>query len=287
MKKTALILEGGGFRSLFTAGILDVFLENNLEFPYVIGVSAGASMGASFVSRQIGRNKRVTVDFVNDSRYMGFRNLLTTGSIFSRDFIFNTIPNELEPFDYETYFSAVKKYTIVATNCETGDPEYFDAATCSRSRLNEYLYASICIPFVSKPFKIGGSLYLDGGISDSIPVEKSIRDGNEKHLVILTRSRNYRKKKINSTWLVRGFYRNYPKLAKRLIQRSERYNATLELIEKLENAGDAFVFRPLEGVNVKRLEKNKQLLEALYREGRNQAGTSLRLLKRWLNRRDT
>lgn len=279
-----MILEGGGFRSLFTAGILDVFIESNLEFPYVIGVSAGASMGASFVSRQIGRNKRVTIDFTDDGRYLGILNWVKTGSIFSREFIFDTIPNSLVTFDYETFFSSVKKYYIVATHCETGDPEYFDAATCSRSRLNEYLYASICMPFVSKPFEIDGSFYLDGGISDSIPVEKSIRDGNSKHLIILTRSREYRKKKIKPEWLVRKFYRKYPELAERLIRRYERYNTTLELIEKLEQAGDAFVFRPLEGVNVKRLEKNRQILETLYREGRNQAVASLRLLKRWLSR---
>lgn len=264
---TGLVLEGGGMRGLYTAGILDFFLEKNLHLPYVIGVSAGACHAASYISRQIGRNKKVNIGYIRDPRYISYRNLIKTKSLFGMDFVFNEIPNRLEPFDYKTFYQSNQAYFIGTSDCVSGLPIYFDAKKSTPDIILKALMASSSLPFVSPTVGIEGKVLLDGGIVDPIPVRKSIEAGNTKHVIILTRNREYRKQPFRSKWLANRFYSNYPELIKAMLKRHEVYNGTLELIEELERSGKAFVLRPSEPLQVGRLERNPEKLLHLYQLG--------------------
>lgn len=278
-----LVLEGGGMRGLYTAGVLDFFLDQNLHFPYVIGVSAGACHAASYISQQKGRNKIVNIGYIQDPRYISYRNLLKTKSLFGMDFVFNEIPNRLEPFDYETLYRSKQKYIIGTTDCQSGQSMYFEKSECDPDIILKVLMASSSLPFVSPTVNIKGQHLLDGGIADPIPIQKSLRDGNSKNVIILTRNKEYRKKPFNYKWFARRFYSRYPGLVDALLKRHEVYNSALEQIETMEEQHQAFILRPSEPLKVDRLERNPQKLTHLYSLGYRDAQTSMEQIKKFID----
>jgi predicted patatin/cPLA2 family phospholipase len=263
--KMGLVLEGGGFRGLFTAGVLDYFLEKQIEFPYVIGVSMGASNGTNYLSKQIGRNLKVPYTFINDKRYMSFTRMLTKGELFGMDFIFDDIPNKLIPFDYKTFGSSKQKLVYVTTDCQTGEPYYVDNTNIHDSFLA--LRASTSLPFANKMVNLHKRQLLDGGISDSIPVKKALKDGCEKLVVILTQPQDYRKQAGKFNTIGKLKYKDYAHLIEKLNIRHQIYNNSLEELATLEKQGKAFVIRPDIQIPVSRTERNQAKLKIAYDMG--------------------
>ena len=280
MKKTALILEGGGFRGMFTSGTLDYFLEKDLKFPYVIGVSMGACNGASYVSGQLGRSKVVNTAFVKDKRYMSLRRLIKEGELFGMDFIFDTIPTEIVPYDFETCFHGGQTFVVVVTDIETGKPIYIQ--TDKKRAFMKALQASASLPFISKPVPIDGRLCLDGGISDSIPIEKAIEDGYDKFVIVLTQPRDYRKRSSSAGRMAKFWYSRYPQLAELLRTRHERYNTARDKIFELEKAGKALVIEPDLPIPARRIEKDKDVLYKSFDMGYEQARKNEEKLRAFL-----
>lgn len=265
MQNTGLVLEGGGMRGVYTCGVLEYFLETELYFNYVIGVSAGACNAASYISRQKGRNQKVNVEFVRDPRYMSIKNLITKKSYFGWDFIFNEIPNKYVKFDFEEFNKSDCKFVIVATDCATGKAVYFQ-----KEDVDDKFYplrASASLPLISEMIKFKGYELLDGGLADSIPIKKSIADGNNKNIIVLTRNKEYRKEPVGNKGIIKLKYRKYPKLLNAIFDRYKHYNDTLDYIEHLENNGEAIVIRPSKPLDVKRTEKDSEKLNALFNNG--------------------
>lgn len=267
MNKIGLILEGGGMRGIYTAGVLDFFIEKNIEVDLVVGVSAGSCHGASYLSKQYKRAFHTTVDYVDDKNYLSFRNLIKTGSIFGMDMMFNKIPNELYPYDHNAFRNSKSKFTVVTTNCETGKAEYFTLSDMKKEIL--YLQASCSIPMFANIVNVDGYKLVDGGVADSIPIEYAIKQGCRKNIVVLTRDKTYRKNKVKFLKLIKRKYNKYPNLIKSIENRHINYNKSLELVEKLEKQGDALVIRPRGKVKVSQVEKDKSKLETLYMDGYN------------------
>lgn len=266
MGKTALILEGGAMRAIYTAGVLDAMLQETFFPDKIYAVSAGACHACSFLSHQFGRNFEIMKKYTNDPRYISFRNLIFHGGVFGFKFIFDDLPNRLQPFDYEMCEKNIEHLTITVTNCKTGKAEYLTADTVHD--MFEYCQASSSMPLLSCVKKINGIPYLDGSIADSVPIRKSIEDGNEKHIVVLTRDRNYRKHPSKvSTKLIRLIYAAYPEIAKTHSKRYINYNDTLDFIEQLENEGKITVIRPSQPINVAHVERNVGVLTNIYKMG--------------------
>jgi len=265
MKQTGLILEGGGMRGLYTCGVLDCFLDHDIQFPYIIGVSAGACNAVSYISGQKGRNLEVNTAFVNDWRYMSFRNLLREKSYFGMKFIFEDIPNRYIPFDYNAFQKSACDLLVVTTDCDTGKPYYFDKGAFKENF--DVLKATSSLPLISPIMPLKGIKHLDGGIVEPIPIKKSIKDGNLKNVVILTRSESYRKSPEKMMSALKFKYAKYPKLVERMNIRHQEYNDTLDLLQDLEAKGDVFIIRPRREVDVDRLEKNVAKLKNLYTQG--------------------
>ncbi|KAJ51835.1 putative patatin/cPLA2 family phospholipase [Clostridium tetanomorphum] len=265
MENIGLVLEGGGMRGLYTAGILDFFMEKGLYLPYVIGVSMGACNAASYLSRQIGRNKAITINYVKDPRYISYRNFFKCKSIFGIDFIYNEIPYKLEPFDFQSFSKCKEKFVIVATDCNTGKAVYFNKE--EHEEILTIIRASSSLPFISPIVKYKNMCLLDGGIADSIPIRKSIEDGNKKNIIILTRQKEYRKEPFKAKRLLRRIYSRYDGLINAIENRYNGYNNTLDYIDKLEKENKAIVIRPKENLKISRIERNTEKLEALYKVG--------------------
>lgn len=264
--ESGLILEGGGMRGLYTAGVLDFFMDVGIWISHCYGVSAGAVNATNYVSGQHGRTFRITADYINDKRYCSIHNLLTTGDLFGADFLYNRIPNELEPFDYNAFEKSDISMTAVVTNVHTGEAEYRTITDLRREM--QWLRASCSLPLFAKIVELDGGHYLDGGISDSIPLEKSIRDGNRKNIVILTQHKGYQKKAEGVTaWIGSLLCRKYPKTLMAGKQRHLMYNRQLELVEEQERQGNALVIRPKAPVGIGRAEKDTKKLTALYGQG--------------------
>ncbi len=284
MKKLGLVLEGGGMRGIYTTGVLDFFMDNNLYVPYVIGVSAGACQGVSYVSRQRGRGKKAILNHIENPRYISKRNLLFKHSVMDMDFVFDEIPNIYEPFDYDTFFESEQKFILVATACKTGEAIYLDG---KKDKSEEFLLnacrASSSLPFLTPVVYIDKEPVLDGGIADSIPIRKSIVDGNEKNIIVLTRGKEYRKKPSKTGFIAKKMYKDYPKLQETLENRYKVYNETLDYIEKLEEQEDVFVIRPRKKVEIKRMEKNKSKLADFYKTGYEDTRAIWKDLEDWLN----
>jgi len=280
MKNTALILEGGGFRGLFTSGVLDYFLENQIKFPYVIGVSMGACNGASYISNQQGRNKIVNIDFVKDSRYMSYRRLFLKGELFGMNFIFNDIPNGIVPYDFKTYEDSAQIFKMVVTDIKTGQPVYLEKG--DGTTLMDALQASASLPFISKPVWIAGRPCLDGGISDSIPINKALEDGNDKIVVILTQPREFVKTESKSNKLAKYWYKEYPVMERLLNSRHENYNRARAQIFELEKQGRAFIIEPPHKIPAGRIEKDKKVLIDSFEMGYKEANRTSDELKRFL-----
>lgn len=276
-----LILEGGGMRGVYTAGVLDFFLDQKMGFREVYGVSAGCCHACSYLSGQRGRAFAINVDYLKDPRYCSIRSLLKTGDLFGAQMLYETIPNELNPYDYEGFSRYPGKFYAVATDCLTGRPRY-QQLTDMKNDI-QWVRASSSLPFVSRMVEIDGIPYLDGGISDSIPLRQSIKNGNQKNVVVLTRDASYRKKQGKTGEAMKIFYPRYPKLTARMMRRADTYNKTLELIEKGVKAEKVFVIQPRQPVHLGRIEKNREKLEALYRQGYQDACMCWEDLRVFLN----
>ncbi|MBM7584195.1 putative patatin/cPLA2 family phospholipase [Bacillus pakistanensis] len=282
LKNTGLVLEGGGMRGVYTAGALEFLLENDVEFPYVIGVSAGACIAASYLSKQKGRNKKVNIGFAKDPRYLSWRNYWKNRELFGMDYVFDEIPNRIIPFDYETFHNGESEFVIGTTDCKTGKAAYFTRNDYKEDVLTP-LRASSSLPFVAPVVEFQSRFLLDGGISDPIPIHKAMADGFKKNVVILTRNKEYRKKPSKFVSLLRRKYPDYPYLINTMINRFNLYNQTLEFLEEEERKGNVLIIRPILPLKVSRIEKNPRKLEALYQQGYQDSKVQFKNLLQFAN----
>jgi predicted patatin/cPLA2 family phospholipase len=282
LKDTALILEGGGMRGVYSSGVLHFLMEKEIYLPYVIGVSMGACNAANYLARQIERNKIVNIDFLHDSRYISYFRLLSRGELFGMQFIFDTIPNKLVPFDYQTFYANEAKCLTTVTDCETGEPRYFEKNELGKDYML-LLQASSSLPFISHPVKYAGHIYMDGGMSDSIPIHKSIADGNRKHVLILTQPKGYRKQPESLAKFAKYRYPRLKGLQKALTNRHAVYNEAITFIEQAEDRGEVFVFRPNAMLAVSRVERDKEKLRQSYALGYADAAEHYARLQAYLN----
>ena len=265
--RSGLILEGGGMRGVFTCGVLDNFMDRGIRFPYTIGVSAGACNGLSYMSGQRGRAKYSNIDLLDKYRYIGLKQLLLKGNIMDFDLLFHKFPNEIIPYDYETYAQCTERYEMVTTSCETGKACYFDEKS-SPERIIDIVKASSSLPFVCPITYVDGQPMLDGGIADSIPLLRARSLGYDNNVVVLTRNKGYRKP--DKPGFVPPFmYRKYPALREAIRKRNALYNEELALVESLEEKGELIVIRPQAPIVVDRMERDVQKLLDLYNEGYN------------------
>ena len=278
---TGLLLEGGAMRGLYTAGVLDVFMQNHISIDTIIGVSAGALFGMNYKSKQTGRVLRYNKRFASCKNYMGFHSLITTGNIMNKDFCFNKIVNDLDPVDFETYKNGKEDFYAVVTNMTTGKAEYIKIDDLKKEDQMEYLRASGSMPFLSNPVIVHGKSYLDGGISDSIPIEKLMDLGCDINIVVLTRPEDYRKKKSN-TLLPKIYYRKYPYLTEAINNRYRIYNQQLDMVKDLKAAGKIFVLRPSRFVDIKRIERDLEKIQEMYDLGQEDAWKNMDALDVYL-----
>lgn len=278
-QKTVFVLEGGAMRGLYSAGVLDVFMQNGISTDAIYGVSAGALFGINFKSNQIGRAIRYNLKYAHEKNYIGLYPLITTGNIMNKEFCFDTLLNKLDKFDYDAFKNSPIDFYAVVTNVETGKAEYIKI-TDARENL-EALRASGSMPFVSKFVKINGSKYLDGAISDPIPIQKALDEEYEKIIVVLTRAENYQKPiELNPYHLV---YRKYPNFIKTALNQPKLYNETLDFIKELESKGKIVVLRPSQNLKVARIEKNLKKLTAIHKLGVDDCTLNLEKIKNYLN----
>lgn len=278
--KIGLVLEGGAMRGMYTAGVLDVFLDNNIEVDGVVGVSAGVLFGVNYLSKQKGRVIRYNRKYVKDKRFMGLRSLITTGNIVNKEFSFYEVPYKLDVFDDETYKKSKIDFYATITNVDTGKPEYIKIKSVFEQM--EVLRATSAMPFVSKIVELDGKKYLDGGIADSIPINKCKELGYEKIILILTRPIEYRKKKSNDK-LTKMKYFKYPNLIKAINDRYKKYNDTVEKIIDMENKKEIFVIRPSKLVEIKRIEKDENKLQEMYELGVEDCKNILKDLQEYIS----
>jgi len=263
-----LVLEGGGLRGLYTSGVIDAFLEKGIEFPIVIGVSAGAGYGCSLVSRQHGRNLKILREFRKDPRYLSLGSYIKTGNYFGIDFIYDEIPKSI-PFHTDVFLASPTRFITVCSNIETGKPEYFE----KDEHILQVLKASSSIPFMCKMVKHAGKKLMDGGIADAIPLKKSMELGFSKNVVVLTHPEGFRRK--NKFHPSRLFYFKYPKFVKAINSYVARYNKKLEFVEQEAKKGKVILIRPSKDLNVKRTEGDLAKLEKLYELGKSDAIAAL------------
>ena len=278
-QKIGLVLEGGALRGLFTAGILDVFMENNLSFDGCIGVSAGAAFGCNIKSKQIGRVLRYNLDYCNDPRYCSVRSLIKTGDLFGADFCYNQLPNVLDPFDGKTYDTNPMDFYVVCTDVEDGTPLY---QLCNQANEETYTYmrASASMPIVSRPVEINGQLYLDGAIADAIPLQFFIDQGYSRNVVILTQPREYIKEKVSGG--IRLLLPGKPAVVRGMLTRHLQYNASRDLAFQLEREGTAFVLCPDESLPISHTTHDPVIIQQTYDLGRAVGERALPDLKIWL-----
>ena len=282
-KKMGLIVEGGGMRGAYTGGVLEAFSDQNIHFPYVIAVSAGANTSCSYLSNQPTRNNRLYTEWITDKRFIHFTNLFKEGSYFGMNFLFGELPEVLDPFDFETFRQSNVTFKVGTTHCETGEPVYFEPTKVSHlSDANQILRASSSLPVISKTVNINGEYYLDGGIVDPIPIQKSIEDGNSHHVVILTRNAGYQKTYSKTLdRLCRIYLKKYPHVIEKIKIRHQKYNDTLKQIQELEKQGIVYVFRPQSPLKVDRFEKDSPKLKELYKQGYQETMDCLESFYAW------
>lgn len=283
MTTATIVLEGGATRGVFTSGALDYLMEQELYLSHVIGVSAGSCNGVDYVSKQPGRTRDCMIHKEKEySYYYGFTKFIREKSLLDMDMVFDRYPNELFPFDFDTYFASEMECEIVTTNCETGRAEYMKEDS-DRDRLMKLCRASSSMPLVSPIVNVDGIPYLDGGLADSIPIKRALEKGNEKVVLILTRNPGYRKKPTSRgvANLYRRAYKKYPNLVRTTIRRNYVYNRQMELVERLEEEGRIFVLRPLIPT-VSRLEKDYDTLMHFYEHGYKIMKKEYKALKEYL-----
>ena len=268
--KIGLVLEGGAMRGLFTAGVLDIFLDNNVEVTDVVGVSAGTLFGVNYVSKQRGRALRYNLKYINDKRYMNVKSWVRTGNLINKDFTYYKLP-----FQLDVYFFAT------VTNIETGEAEFIKIEDAYKQM--ETLRATSALPFISEIIEVGDKKYLDGGISNSIPVDFFEMQDFDKVIVILTRPITYRKEKTTGIQY-KMFYKKYPRLVEKLENRYKEYNDTVDKIVELEKEGKLFVIRPSENITIKRLEKDVEKLQKVYDLGLKDGNNIIEDLKQYLEK---
>ena len=264
-RNTGLVLEGGGMRGVFTSGVLDAFMKHEQWFPYVVAVSAGACNGMSYMSHQPRRARFSNIDALRKYGYISLKHLLIHGSIFDPNILYERLPNEIAPFDYEAYGSNPGTFEMVTTNCLTGRAEYM-TERYDRQRMMDIVRASSSLPYVAKIAMVDGVPMLDGGIVDSIPVERSIATGHPVNVVIMTRNKGFRSKE-RDVKQPRFIYSRYPRLRVALSRRVEEYNRQLDLVERMEEWGEVIVIRPQRPMEVDRICRDTDKLERLYEEG--------------------
>lgn len=275
-----LVLEGGGLRGVFTTGVIDVLLENNIGFDMVTGVSAGACHACSYLAQQRGRAFSICVDYLDNPEYCSMKSLMKTGNLFGEQFVFHDIPEKLNPIDNDTFKKCGSVFYACVTNCITGKAHYAKIEDLIKDV--EWIRASSSLPLVSKFVTINGTPYLDGGLSDSVPIHFSIDSGCDKNVVILTRERSYRKKPQKLMAAMKLKYKDYPELLEAIRTRHEVYNRTLDSISRLEKQGKIMVIAPEVELAIGRTEKNREKLMLGYKLGRKAALMQLSALKEYL-----
>lgn len=279
--KKGLILEGGAMRGMFTAGVIDVMMENEIVYDGLVGVSAGACFGCNYKSRQIGRAVRYNVRYCRDPRYSGFRVLLRTGDIYGADFCYREIPEKLDPFDWQVFEQNPMEFYVVCTDVDSGEPVYHRMDHFRGDEI-EWMRASASMPGVSRVVRVGGRRLLDGGISDSIPLRFFEGLGYDRNVVVLTQPLDYVKKPNRTLPLMVPKLKRYPKLYAAMQRRHEMYNETTAYIRSREAAGAAYVIRPQAPLEVSRVEHNPERLRAAYEAGRRAGEEHLPGLRRFL-----
>lgn len=263
--KIGVVLEGGGMRGIYTVGVLDAFTKYKFMPDYLIGVSAGASNGVSYISRQEGRALRTNINYIGDRRYLSWSNYIKTGSLFGMDFLYEEIPQKLDPFDYESFFKNPCDFKVGVTNAETGKAEFYGKASLHDGAT--VLKASSSIPLVANPVSYRGNIYFDGGTAAPIPVGEALKDGCDKVIVVLTRDRNFVKPPLRCFPLVAYKMRKYPAMVDLLKRHHEVYRENQEEIRKLEKEGKAMVIAPAAPLQIDRFEKSRERLLAVYHQG--------------------
>lgn len=267
---SSLILEGGTFRPIFSAGVMDALLDNDIMFPYCIGVSAGITNGFSYISKQKKRNYDILINHRHDKRYIGFRNYFKCKSLFGLDFAFDELPNKIYPFDMDTFQNYHGKVLVGVTNAKTGKTEYLYGKGLDKKC--NMLRASCAIPLFFPPAIINGNEYFDGGICDPIPILKAIEDGNTKHLIVLTRPKGYIKKLGKGNIFASKILKNkYPSLVNPLLTRHKLYNDRVRYCEQLEKEGKAIILRPAAEDGIESFEKDIDKIKHAYNHGYNMA----------------
>lgn len=276
--KTGLVLEGGGMRGLYTVGVLDVFMDNDIRFDYIIGVSAGAGNAASYVSGQRGRGYRVDTQYVSDKRYIGLDPIVHKHSVFGLDFIYDTIPQELDPFDYDAFHADKSEFVTVVTDAETGKAVYFGKDKIVGKDFT-VLKASAALPMFTPPVEFEGKKYFDGGAADSIPVEKALADGCDRLVIVLTRPQGFVKEPERSRSAYTRLLKAYPNVIETLDNRHTVYNASLGRCYALQDEGKAVVLAPEYALPVDKFGTNTDKLERCYNEGMRDCKHSLAQIK--------
>ena len=280
--KTGLIMEGGAMRGMFTAGVLDVLMENGLVTDGAIGVSAGAVFGCNYKSHQIGRVIRYNTEYCNDKRYASFKNLVKTGNLYSEQFCYHEVPEKLDPFNEAAFAASPMDFFVVCTDVKTGEPIYHK---CRKGDAEDVLWmeASASMPLAAKIVKIGHYGLLDGGVADSIPVRFFESIGYKRNLIILTQPKGYIKKKNKFLPAIRAKYFRYPAFVEAVADRHERYNETLSYISMLEQAGKDYVIRPPIPLEIGALERDPAQLRRVYETGRAVAQIQVEKIRDFLN----
>lgn len=277
--KVGIVLEGGAMRGMYTAGVLDAFLDSDIPADLLVGVSAGALFGVNYLSKQRGRAIRYNKRFNSDRNYLGLRPLLKEGNIVSTEYAYVRVPHELDPFDDETYMKSPSKFYAVVTNLNSANPEYIHIRSVFDQM--DVLRASGSMPVVSKPVLINDNLYLDGAIGDSIPFDWMLKQGVDKTIVILTRDITYKKKPMPKIMCNR-YKKKYPLFSKAMSLRHELYNNQIEELKRLEDEGKVFVIRPTEEIKIKRTERDPKKLQSVYELGIKDACSIMEKLKEYL-----
>lgn len=280
--KTGLIMEGGAMRGMFTAGVLDVLMENGLVTDGAIGVSAGAVFGCNYKSHQIGRVIRYNTEYCNDKRYASFKNLVKTGNLYSEQFCYHEVPERLDPFDEAAFAASPMDFFVVCTDVKTGEPIYHKCRTGDAEDVR-WMEASASMPLAAKIVKIGHYGLLDGGVADSIPVRFFESIGYKRNLIILTQPKGYTKKKNKLLPAIRARYFRYPAFVEAVADRHERYNEITSYISMLEQAGQAYVIRPPIPLEIGAMERDPAQLRRVYETGRAVAQIQVEKIRDFLN----
>lgn len=283
--KVGLVLEGGSMRGLYTAGVLDIMMDNEIPVDTIVGTSAGALFGPNYFSKQRGRTIRYNKRFCKDYRYISLLSFLFTGNVVNKKFAYYKVPMKLDKFDNDVFMESGKDLYCTATNIETGEAEYFHIKDTYKDI--EKLRASSAVPIMTRPVKIDGNLYLDGGVSDSIPVNKCLELGHDKVIVILTQPLTYKKKSLSAKKekFINMEYKKYPKLIERMMNRHNEYNSTIKYIKELERQGKIFVIRPSKPLDIKLIERNPEELERVYQIGIEDGKKQMKNLKKYLEKK--